>query len=219
MRRFINIRLCVLAYLLWGGQLSVLLWTPVSHSPSAGASVCGVFSSLFNVPSLSAQTFTEHLTSAPRTGEGTVVLKQDAEIAALVNGKAAPATTASTTSTAATAKSATAAKTDSVSTTDSELNLPTVPLGKRARLRGYRIQVFAGGNTRQGKQEALRMQNLVRAQFPDVAVYTQFISPRWICRVGDFRTYEEASKMLRQLRQTGRFREASIVKSTIIYSY
>lgn len=157
------------------------------------------------------QTFTERLTSAPRAGEGSVVLIQDAEIEALVNGKGATGNSR--------LPNSTSQKADTISTTDIELAMPTLLTGKRARLRGYRIQVFAGGNTRQGKQEALRMQNLVRSQFPDLAVYTQFISPRWICRVGDFRTYEEASKMLHEMRQTGRFREASIVKSTIIYSY
>lgn len=172
--------------------------------------------------SLQAQpSFTEHLTSTPTAGEGSVVLIQDAEIEALVNGKATPASTSTAAPTINVKKPISTAAADSVHTTtaDSEITLPTVPQGKRARLRGYRIQVFAGSNTRQGKQEAMRMQNLVRSQFPDMAVYTQFISPRWICRVGDFRTYEEANKTLRLLRQTGRFREASIVKSTIIYSY
>ena len=163
------------------------------------------------------QTFTGHLTSAPRAGEGSVVLIQDAEIEALVNGKG----TSNQTSATNTSKPATSAEAGTASSAfiDSLLNLPNLQQGKRARLRGYRIQVYAGGNTRQGKQEAMRMQNLVRTQFPDLAVYTQFISPRWICRVGDFRTYEEASKVLHEMRQTGRFREASIVKSTIIYSY
>ena len=167
--------------------------------------------------SLQAQrTFTEHLTSAPSTGEGSVVLIQDAEIEALVNGKVSYGSAVTTKPSAPVSQ----AQTDTVSTaTGTTDELPPVLTGKRARLRGYRIQVYVGGNSRLGKQEALRMQNLVRSQFPELAVYTQFISPRWICRVGDFRTYEEASNMLKQMRQAGRFREASIVKSTIIYSY
>lgn len=170
-----------------------------------------IFCLSFSLVVSAQQTFTQRLTSAPRAGEGSVVLKQDAEIEALVNGKSSAGTSR--------AANANTQRVDTVSSTDVELAMPTLLTGKKARLRGYRIQVYAGGNTRQGKQEALRMQNLVRSQFPDLAVYTQFISPRWICRVGDFRTYEEASKTLQEMRQTGRFREASIVKSTIIYSY
>ena len=87
------------------------------------------------------------------------------------------------------------------------------------RVNGYRIQVYAGGNNRQSKSEAYRMAALVRSTFDDVQVYTHFISPRWICRVGDFRTYEEATDMLRRMRETQKFREASIVKSKIILLY
>ena len=87
------------------------------------------------------------------------------------------------------------------------------------KVNGYRIQVYAGGNNRQSKLEAYRMASLVRSNFEDVSVYTHFISPRWICRVGDFRTYEEANELLRRMRQTQKFREASIVKSKIIVFY
>lgn len=196
-----------------GNKSNGLGYRPILRSSSFLFVYCLFVISCLSFPSVvSAQkTFTERLTSAPRTGEGSVVIKQDAEIEALVNGKGAVGN--------ARTQNATPQRADTISSTDVELGMPTLLTGKRARLRGYRIQVFAGGNSREGKQEALRMQNLVRSQFPDLAVYTQFISPRWICRVGDFRTYEEASKMLQEMRQTGRFREASIVKSTIIYSY
>ena len=86
-------------------------------------------------------------------------------------------------------------------------------------MNGYRIQVYAGGNNRQSKSEAYRMANLVRSTFSDVQVYTHFISPRWICRVGDFKTYEEANDLLKRMRQTQKFREASIVKSKITLLY
>ena len=44
---------------------------------------------------------------------------------------------------------------------------------------------------------------------------TFFTSPRWLCRVGDFRSIEEADAMMRKLRATGIFREVSIVKDQI----
>ena len=46
-------------------------------------------------------------------------------------------------------------------------------------------------------------------------VYVSFASPHWLCRAGDFRTIEEASEILRQIREMGIFREAVLVKSKI----
>lgn len=80
---------------------------------------------------------------------------------------------------------------------------------------GYRIQVFAGNNTREARSHAMRLGAQVAELFPELSVYTTFISPRWICRVGDFRSIEEADAMLRQLRDTRQFKEVSIVKEVI----
>ena len=63
------------------------------------------------------------------------------------------------------------------------------------------------------------MAGIVRSTFSDVSVYTNFISPRWTCRVGDFKTREEAAEMLHRMRETQKFREASIVKSQIVVIY
>ena len=63
------------------------------------------------------------------------------------------------------------------------------------------------------------MGNRVKSLFMDLSVYTHFSSPHWICRVGDFRTYEEANEVFRQLKETGRFSEAVIVKSKVNVSY
>ena len=83
---------------------------------------------------------------------------------------------------------------------------------------GYRIQVYAGGNSRTSRQEAQQMAAKVKRYF-DMPTYTHFQSPRWICRVGDFRTYEEASQFLHELRATEQFDEALIVKSVIQIPY
>ena len=55
----------------------------------------------------------------------------------------------------------------------------------------------------------------IKEYFPELSVYTSFNSPRWLCRVGDFRSIEEADAMMRQLRATGVFKEVSIVKEQI----
>ena len=166
-----------------------------------------LFLLFFAVPG-TAQTFTEQLTQS-REGEGQVTLQQDSEITALVNGTAP-------------VRSASAARTvvpDTTLTAHTDTTSTAVSTGRRMKTVGYRIQVYAGGNNRQSKAEALYMANLVRSTFSGIPVYTHFVSPRWICRVGDFRTYEEANELLRRMRITQQFREASIVKSRIIVNY
>ena len=49
-------------------------------------------------------------------------------------------------------------------------------------------------------------------------IYVHFYSPRWICRVGNFRTYEEAHAMLVEIREMG-YKQASIVKGKISVQY
>ena len=80
---------------------------------------------------------------------------------------------------------------------------------------GYRIQVYAGNNSRNARNEAYGMASRVKEHFPELKVYTSFAAPRWLCRVGDFRSIEEADAMMRQLKGTGVFREVSIVKEQI----
>ena len=152
------------------------------------------------------QKFTEHLTRQV-AGEGTVTLFQDAEIDVLVNGAPVVRQQRTTQQPDTTAVA-----------TDAEGHKNSIS-GHHTYAVGYRIQVYAGGNTRQSKSEAHQMGHLVRSYFSDVNVYTSFISPRWVCRVGDFKTREEAVEQLRKMRLTQQFGEASIVKSKIIVSY
>ncbi|MBR2359889.1 MAG: SPOR domain-containing protein [Bacteroidaceae bacterium] len=83
------------------------------------------------------------------------------------------------------------------------------------KVQGFRVQVFAGNNSQQARNEANKMAEKVKMQFPELEVYTQFVSPRWLCRVGDYRSIEEADVVMRQLKSTGDFKEVSIVRSLI----
>lgn len=83
---------------------------------------------------------------------------------------------------------------------------------------GYRVQVFAGGNTRNDKQQAERTGNDIKALFPTEPVYVHFYSPRWICRMGNYRTYEEAHSMLVEVKNAG-YKQAAIVKGKISVQY
>lgn len=80
---------------------------------------------------------------------------------------------------------------------------------------GFRIQAYAGNNTREAKNDAYGIAARVREYFPELPVYTSFNPPRWLCRVGDFRSIEEADAMMRKLKATGVFKEVSIVRDQI----
>ena len=73
--------------------------------------------------------------------------------------------------------------------------------GTRIKATGYRIQVFAGNNTRAAKEQATEIDKYIRANYPDLPVYTMFKSPRWLCVVGDFLYYEEAYETMRKLKK------------------
>ncbi|KAA6335421.1 hypothetical protein EZS27_016346 [termite gut metagenome] len=80
---------------------------------------------------------------------------------------------------------------------------------------GYRVQVYAGNNSREARDEAASMAARVKEHFPNVDVYTSFDPPRWICRVGDFPTIEEADAIAFQLKNFLLFKESFIVKEQI----
>lgn len=86
---------------------------------------------------------------------------------------------------------------------------------KSLKTRGYRVQVYAGNNSRIARNEANNMASKVKTEFPDMPVYAYFQPPRWLCRVGDFRSIEEADAAMRRLKATGIFKEVSIVREQI----
>lgn len=83
---------------------------------------------------------------------------------------------------------------------------------------GYRVQVYAGGNSRKDRQTAERIGNELRMLYPTEAVYVHFKSPRWICRMGNFRTQEEALQVLQDIKKLG-YTAATIVKGKITLQY
>jgi len=89
---------------------------------------------------------------------------------------------------------------------------------KGYKVNGYRVQVFAGGNSRNDRIKAERTGSEIKAQFPGVPVYVHFYTPRWICRMGNYRTYEEAHEVLTRVKNLG-YDSAIIVKGKITVSY
>lgn len=102
---------------------------------------------------------------------------------------------------------------------DNEMSIPTIDMRKKVmrgsrKVRGYRVQAFAGGNSRADRQRAQQIGNAIKMKFPDQPVYVHFYSPRWICRVGNFRSYEQANRMLKAVRAMG-YKGATIVQGKI----
>ena len=164
------------------------------------------------MPVLAQQRYTD-LLQRPVQGQGRITLYQSERIAALVNGTTPSVTPVRTTPVAPAA--GTHAQRPASDSTDT-VTPAARPTGPRMRVNGYRIQVYSGDNSRKGKNEAAAMGRRVRDMFPELTVYTHFASPHWICRVGDFRTYEEASEYLRQMRETGMFAEAVLVRCKVM---
>ncbi len=67
--------------------------------------------------------------------------------------------------------------------------------------RGYRIQIFSGNNQRESKNQAYSMETEIKEKMPNVDTYVTFNQPFWKLRVGNFRTYEEAQAMLRNIKK------------------
>ena len=77
---------------------------------------------------------------------------------------------------------------------------------KMLKARGYRVQVYAGNNSRVARNEANNVATKVKEEFPDMPVYAYFQPPRWL---------EEADAAMRRLKATGVFKEVSIVREQI----
>ena len=86
---------------------------------------------------------------------------------------------------------------------------------KVLKARGFRVQVYAGNNSRMARQEANDIAEKLKKEFPELPVYAYFQPPRWLCRVGDYRSIEEADVAMRRLKATGEFKEVSIVREQI----
>ena len=89
---------------------------------------------------------------------------------------------------------------------------------KGYKVNGYRVQVFAGGNSRDARVTAERTGREINSLFPGEPVYVHFYSPRWICRMGNYRTYEEAHQILNAVKKLG-YKSAIIVKGKITVPY
>ena len=100
-----------------------------------------------------------------------------------------------------------------------ENETPMVDMRKKVmrgsyKVTGYRVQAYAGGNSRNDRLKAEQIGNAIKMKYPDQPVYVHFYSPRWICRIGNYRSLAEAKKMLAKVRAMG-YKQACLVKGKI----
>jgi len=164
---------------------------------------------------LTAQTFLDRL-QKPVNGQGTVTLHQDSAINRIVldpQSTVKPEDRKPTQTTTPTRQNHTAAN-DTTRTTPATTPATTTTVRTRRVIDGYKVQAFAGGNSREDRKKAERVANEIRTQLPNVAVSAHFYSPRWVCRVGNYRTREEARQMLSTLKGMG-YSQALIVRTKV----
>ena len=140
-------------------------------------------------------------------GQGVITLDQDPLLTDILNGDIlVPSSVATTTKVAAI-------------TTETKVRQYTDDLhgkvsGMHQKVRGYRVQVYFGGNQRANQTQAQKVGTRVTGMFPELRAYTTFESPHWRCRVGDFITYDDASAYMHKIKAKG-IAEAMVVKSEI----
>ena len=104
-----------------------------------------------------------------------------------------------------------------------ETDIPVVDMRKKVmrksyKMTGYRVQIYAGGNSRADRLKAEQTGNNIKMKFPDQPVYVHFYSPRWICRMGNYKSLGEAQNVLKKVRALG-YKQACLVKGQITVQY
>ncbi len=178
--------------------------------------LCAAFfilhSSLFT---LSAQTFLDRL-QTPAQGQGVVSIHQDSVINQLVldpNSTVKPHNNGNTHTTTPN-NGQTTTNNGQTTVNNGQTTTPTNQNTRTTTSRGgvYKIQAYAGGNSRDDRKRAQNVGNAIRSRYPHLNVSVHFYSPRWICNVGNFRSYQEAEAMLRNIKGMG-YRQALIIKT------
>ena len=209
-------------------------YNSLPHKEGRGWVVLLLF--LFTSMTLSAQSYLEHLQQNEQ-GLGTVSVTQSKEISDLVNGVLPPAPVTKPATAAGNAKEEEKKeeekkeepkerqalrpdmpKTDPEGTGEVEVDMSKKILRGAQKVNGYRVQVYAGGNSREAKQQAEEAGRVVKRAYPSEPIYVHFYSPRWICRMGNYRTLDEANRMLTNVKKLG-YKQAVVVKGKITVQY
>ena len=138
-----------------------------------------------------AQSYTERV-QQKQQGKGTVTIHQSKEIDDLVNDPTATGVQAGNQKPqASNQKPQTSSQTPAANnqqpqannqqpqvsslTPDANGQEPTTTATRKVT--GYRVQAFAGGNSRKDRQTAEQISHNIKSQFPNISVYVHFYSP------------------------------------------
>lgn len=66
---------------------------------------------------------------------------------------------------------------------------------------GFRVRAFSGNNQISSKLEAYKIESELKEAEPDLQTYVLFKTPNWRLLVGNYRTQEEATAALRDLKR------------------
>ncbi len=80
------------------------------------------------------------------------------------------------------------------------------------KMQGYRVEIFFSSDLN-ARQKAQQIKGEFLASYPDINVYITYVSPDFKVRVGDFRTRNEALKLMNEIQ--GRFSKAFVVPDLI----
>ena len=154
--------------------------------------------------------FVERVTAVV-SGQGRVTVHQDARLDSILNGYILIPSTPE-------AHHETPRPVREVKTTQSKVN----DYANRAsqhrgtnKVRGFRVQVFFGGNSRADQTKAQQLGARIQSRYPELHAYTSFENPHWRCRVGDFTNREDAAHYVSRLRASGLAPDAMVVKSEV----
>ncbi len=153
-------------------------------------------------------------------GWGKLVINQDSRLTRLVNKDTivAPTNKEEKEKPADSTKQKVPAKIPNVSEESNETVSRPAKL-RRYKISGYRVQIYAGNNSRNSRIEAEKTAQRFKGYFPKVPAYTHFYPPRWVCRVGDFKTSEQAQAFMQQVQQLKAFSGLTVVKTAIQVVY
>ena len=155
---------------------------------------------------LYAQQFTEVLRTKNNRG-GVVVVQHSAVIDSLVNGLKV--------ATPIKKKEATPVVRTQVTDTTTLDSLQKLEPKGYVDKQGYRIQIYSGANSRESKSAAMNMRAKSLKLFPEMKAYCNFVSPRWIVRIGDFTNREQAMEQLKKVRESGLSKEVRLVRCKV----
>ncbi len=77
---------------------------------------------------------------------------------------------------------------------------------------GYRVEIFFSSDLN-ARQRAQKIKGEFLSSYPETNVYITYVSPDFKVRVGDFRTRNEALKLMKEIQ--GRFPKAFVVPDLI----